>query len=141
MVDRGCFWDFIKKSLTTERIAAFWGGKQLKSADVWSAIGDFVSDFSSACKSDYVVVLYGLDRGMSWLPHSLGVFKLNVDALVFKGGRQVRAGFVVKRSDGSLVFAATTVIQGGFAVDVAEALAVLDSLRLATSKGLLPLFV
>ncbi|KAL5758479.1 hypothetical protein ACOSP7_021090 [Xanthoceras sorbifolium] len=66
-------------------------------------------------------------RGLVWLPPPSGVFKLNVDASVFKGGRQVGTGSVVSRSDGSLVFAA------------ASALAVLDGLSLATSKGLLPL--
>ncbi|KAL5844232.1 hypothetical protein ACOSQ3_010285 [Xanthoceras sorbifolium] len=78
-------------------------------------------------------------RGLVWPPPPSGVFKLNVDTSVFKGGCQVGSGSVVRRSDGSLVFAATTVFHGGFAVNVAEALAVLDGLSLATSKGLLPL--
>ncbi|KAL5781816.1 hypothetical protein ACOSP7_006845 [Xanthoceras sorbifolium] len=80
-------------------------------------------------------------RGLFWLPPPSGVFKLNVDASVFKGGRQVGAGSVVRRFDGSLVFAAATIFYGGFAVDVAEALSVLDGLTLATSKGLLPLLI
>ncbi|KAL5851918.1 hypothetical protein ACOSQ3_007036 [Xanthoceras sorbifolium] len=69
-------------------------------------------------------------RGLFWLPPPSGVFKLNVDASVFKGGHQVGAGSVVRRFDGSLVFAAATILHG-----------VLDGLTLATSKGLLPLLI
>ncbi|KAL5823443.1 hypothetical protein ACOSQ4_021343 [Xanthoceras sorbifolium] len=137
-------------SFVTQFLVAAWlswcdrnncllGGKQLKSADVWSLASAFISDFSSACRSICVVTLQSQGRGLVWLPPPSGVFKLNVNASVFKGGRQVGTGSVVSRSDGSLVSAAASVFHRGFAVNVAEALAVLDGLSLATSKGLLPL--
>ncbi|KAL5826554.1 hypothetical protein ACOSQ4_018351 [Xanthoceras sorbifolium] len=43
-------------------------------------------------------------------------------------------GSVVRNANGELVLAAATVFRGGFGVDVAEALAILDGVNLATSR-------
>ncbi|KAL5759655.1 hypothetical protein ACOSQ2_018493 [Xanthoceras sorbifolium] len=70
----------------------------------------------------------------SWLPPPPGVFKLNVDAAAIKDGKQICTGSVVRNANGELVLAAATVFRGGFGVDVAEALAILDGVNLATSR-------
>ncbi|KAL5824915.1 hypothetical protein ACOSQ3_020978 [Xanthoceras sorbifolium] len=49
---------------------------------------------------------------MSWLSPPLEIFKLNVDASVFKSGFQVGAGSIVRRSDDNLVLAAASVFRG-----------------------------
>ncbi|KAL5746540.1 hypothetical protein ACOSP7_027686 [Xanthoceras sorbifolium] len=81
------------------------------------------------------------DRKAIWKPPLGNIFKLNVDAACDKMNQKIGIGLAIRDNNGSIMVAAGLTFRFVFDVELAEALAILEGIQLALSRGFLPFCV
>ncbi|KAL5741464.1 hypothetical protein ACOSP7_028196 [Xanthoceras sorbifolium] len=112
----------------------------LHDVDIWQRPDFFLLDFEKANESSE-----GLGcvppSSLRWQPPVGLVLKMNVDAALNKSSGQVGLGIVIRNCYGDLVLAVGISSSYVFDVAEAEAKAVLEGVRLASARGLVPLCI
>ncbi|KAL5748230.1 hypothetical protein ACOSQ2_025527 [Xanthoceras sorbifolium] len=124
----------------SDRNSKLHGGKGLGFTDFWGRAGSWIDDFRS-CSDPSPLLPPVPVKSRCWLPPQLGHFKLNVDASLLAAGEGFGVGAVIRDDFGVLVAVHGLYFSGQVLVEVAEARAVLEGLKLAAGLAVFPLVV
>ncbi|KAL5752746.1 hypothetical protein ACOSQ2_023253 [Xanthoceras sorbifolium] len=124
----------------SDRNSKLHGGKGLGFTDFWGRAGSWIDDFRS-CSDPSPLLPPVPVKSRCWLPPQLGHFKLNVDASLLAVGEGFGVSAVIRDDFGVLVAVQGLYFSGQVLVEVAEARAVLEGLKLAAGLAVFPLVV
>ena len=128
------FWSILW-GLWLRRNAWVFDQRKVTIEEVIARATKIVGEYKGCAMDEADSVNVGPALRKKWVKPSYGVVKINSDAAIFKSGK-VGFGGIMRDADGDVMVATCACIEGNFAVDEGEALAVRHSLSIALEAGL-----
>ncbi|KAL5733119.1 hypothetical protein ACOSQ2_032811 [Xanthoceras sorbifolium] len=108
--------------------------------NLWGKAGTYLDELQGASQRGYLVPNL-VSAKKTWLPPPFGCYKLNVDAAFNHQKRAAGLGVVVRDDCGVPRVAASWFLKGIMDIEVGEAMALLEGLKVAIDRNLFPLLI